>query len=53
MPELEWRFGYFYALALMTAVSFATLAYFRHKGWLGGTRRRRHAARADSAKQTV
>jgi magnesium transporter len=35
MPELGWRFGYFFALALMLAVALGMLVYFRRKGWLG------------------
>jgi magnesium transporter len=36
MPELEWVFGYPYALGLMAAVAFGLLYYFWRKGWLGG-----------------
>jgi magnesium transporter len=38
MPELKWRFGYPFALALMLAVALGMLAYFWRKGWLGGRR---------------
>ncbi len=34
MPELEWSFGYPFALALMLASVAAPLIYFRRKGWL-------------------
>jgi magnesium transporter len=34
MPELNWRFGYFYALGLMSLTALAMLWYFRRKGWL-------------------
>lgn len=34
MPELHWRFGYFYALGLMAAVAGLLLTYFARKGWL-------------------
>ena len=47
MPELRWRFGYPYALGLMTATTAATLAFFRHKGWLGGSRRRERSRRTN------
>lgn len=40
LPETEWRFGYYYALTLMTLVSFTIFIWFRRKGWLGRTRRR-------------
>ncbi len=33
MPELEWRYGYPLALALMAASVAAALAIFRRKGW--------------------
>jgi magnesium transporter len=34
MPELHWRYGYFYALGVMLAVIVGMLAWFRHKRWL-------------------
>lgn len=34
MPELEWGFGYFFALLLMVVVAGATLLIFKIKGWL-------------------
>lgn len=34
IPELKWRWGYFYALGLMAAVGFGLLIYFRRKKWL-------------------
>lgn len=34
IPELHWGFGYFYALALMAAVSLALWWYFRRVHWL-------------------
>ncbi|HEY2188990.1 MAG TPA: magnesium/cobalt transporter CorA [Caldimonas sp.] len=34
IPELDWRFGYFYAIALMIASVAAPFIYFRRKGWL-------------------
>jgi magnesium transporter len=36
MPELGWRFGYFFALGIMLVVVVIFLVYFRYKGWLGG-----------------
>lgn len=36
MPELEWYYGYPFALALMAAVAGAILWWFRRKGWIGG-----------------
>jgi magnesium transporter len=33
MPELEWRFGYPFALLLMAACAVAMLWYFRRKKW--------------------
>jgi magnesium transporter len=34
MPELEWVFGYPFALGLMATVGLALLLYFRRKRWL-------------------
>ncbi|WP_231740993.1 magnesium/cobalt transporter CorA [Thalassoglobus neptunius] len=34
MPELEWTYGYPYALGLMAAIGIALLIYFWKKGWL-------------------
>lgn len=35
MPELEWKYGYFYSLGLMAACASGMLLYFRAKGWIG------------------
>jgi magnesium transporter len=34
LPELEWRYGYVYAICLMVASVAAPFLYFRRKGWL-------------------
>ncbi|MFN3829214.1 MAG: magnesium/cobalt transporter CorA [Tepidimonas ignava] len=34
MPELEWRLGYPFALALMVASALLPMWYFRRRGWL-------------------
>ncbi len=34
MPELEWRYGYFFALFLMLGISVLMLFYFKRKKWL-------------------
>jgi magnesium transporter len=36
MPELNWRYGYPFALALMAAVAAGLLFYFARRGWLRG-----------------
>jgi magnesium transporter len=36
MPELHWRYGYEFALAMMAAVAAGIGLFFRHKGWIGG-----------------
>lgn len=33
MPELTWKYGYFYALILMVAVAGGLFIWFRKKGW--------------------
>lgn len=35
MPELGWRYGYPYSLALMVASVVGLMAYYRRKGWIG------------------
>jgi magnesium transporter len=40
MPELGWAFGYPMILVFMVAISMAMLAYFKHRGWIGKSRRR-------------
>lgn len=35
MPELRWRFGYFFALGVMATVAMGMLAFFWRRGWLG------------------
>jgi magnesium transporter len=34
MPELEWRYGYFVVLGLMTVLSLGLYFYFKKKGHL-------------------
>jgi len=34
MPELEWPFGYLFALCLMLAVSIGMIVFFKRKKWL-------------------
>jgi magnesium transporter len=38
MPELGWRFGYVFALAIMAFTAGGFLYYFRLRGWLGQRR---------------
>jgi magnesium transporter len=35
MPELNWRWGYPYALSVLAATAIGMLFFFRRKGWLG------------------
>lgn len=35
MPELNWKFGYLFALGLMSIVAFGMLYLFKRRGWLG------------------
>lgn len=35
MPELNWRYGYPYALGLMGLVALGMLTFFQRRGWLG------------------
>jgi magnesium transporter len=34
MPELQWQYGYPFAVALMVASVAVPFIYFRRKGWL-------------------
>jgi len=34
MPELNWRYGYPFALAIMAAVALVMLSYFKRHGWI-------------------
>jgi magnesium transporter len=40
MPELGWRFGYFFSLAIMALVAMGLLVYFWRRGWIGHNRDR-------------
>lgn len=40
MPELQWVFGYPFALGLMALVAAGMLLWFRRRGWIGGGGRR-------------
>jgi hypothetical protein len=33
MPELHWKYGYFFALALMLAIAIGSFVYFWRRGW--------------------
>jgi magnesium transporter len=35
MPELHWRYGYPFALALMLTSALVLISYYRRKGWTG------------------
>lgn len=39
MPELGWRFGYFFALAVMAITAGTMLTFFYRRGWIFGRRR--------------
>lgn len=34
MPELQWPYGYYYALGLMAAVGICLISYFKIKRWI-------------------
>jgi len=38
MPELRWRLGYLWALAVMLVVALALWVYFARRGFVGGPR---------------
>lgn len=45
MPELGWRWGYLFSLALMLATGVLFLGYFIRKGWIGSRRPARSSER--------
>jgi magnesium transporter len=47
MPELGWRYGYPFAIALMVASVVVLMVYYRRKGWVG----RAAVDREDSARE--
>jgi magnesium transporter len=47
MPELNWHYGYPFALTLMSGVAIGILAYFRKKGWIGAAARHRREESRD------
>ncbi len=51
MPELRWRFGYPFALALMAAVAGSLVLYFLRKGWIGSGLSKANAAGEAAAAQ--
>ena len=40
MPELHWRYGYLFAIAVMAVVDTVLLLWFRRRGWIGHRSRR-------------
>ncbi|MBN1360914.1 MAG: magnesium/cobalt transporter CorA [Sedimentisphaerales bacterium] len=46
MPELQSAWGYPFLLAGMAVVTIGMIAFFRHKGWLGGGRPERQESEA-------
>ena len=39
MPELQWRYGFHFAISLMLTIAVGMLAWFWRRGWLGSRRR--------------
>ena len=50
MPELEWVYGYPFALGLMAIVAGGILLWFRRKRWLGAVELSRAMSDAAAAK---
>jgi magnesium transporter len=50
MPELNWRYGYPFTLALMAAVAVSMLVYFRKKKWIGSLS---HEEKVDGTSKTT
>jgi magnesium transporter len=47
MPELNWRYGYLFSLALMAAVAVGMLYWFKRRGWLRGDPSREEKRQGD------
>jgi magnesium transporter len=47
MPELNWRYGYLFSLALMAAVAAGMLYWFKRRGWLRGDPSREEERQGD------
>ncbi|MEM4409553.1 MAG: magnesium/cobalt transporter CorA, partial [Candidatus Caldarchaeum sp.] len=47
MPELSWRYGYFFALGLMMLTGLGMLFYFWQRGWIGGKKKPRSPTAKD------
>jgi magnesium transporter len=39
MPELDWRYGFHFAISLMAVIAMVMLTWFWRRGWLGSRRR--------------
>jgi len=39
MPELDWRYGFHFAISLMAIIALVMLTWFWRRGWLGSRRR--------------
>ncbi len=50
MPELEWAFGYPFALLLMAVTAVTMLLFFRRRGWLGSAFLRVRSASPEHAR---
>jgi magnesium transporter len=53
MPELTWRFGYWWALGVMLLVATALFLVFLRQGWLGGASERRAAERQRDEREAL
>ncbi|MCE2881554.1 MAG: magnesium/cobalt transporter CorA [Planctomycetaceae bacterium] len=54
IPELRWKYGYWFALGLMAATALGFLYFFWRKGWIGDPlRQRRHPPSAAHATAAV
>jgi magnesium transporter len=46
MPELRWRYGYFFSLGVMVAIAAGMMLFFRRRGWFGGEPRGNESGKA-------
>lgn len=53
MPELNWKYGYFFSLALMLVSVIGMLVFFRRRGWIGARDAEPDDRRADDAQRAA
>lgn len=53
MPELNWYWGYPFALGVMSLTAAVLIWFFRHKGWIGWSRKTARKGLTDTSQEPV